>query len=135
MKFSVINPGGDSGAKLPVIYWLSGLTCSDRNFIEKAGAFEAAARHKVLIVAPDTSPRGVDIEGDSDSWDFGKGAGFYVNATEAKWASNYKMYDYVVDELPALISSMFATNGLHSFLLPCSRACACKHDVIVEFKA
>ena len=114
MKFSVIRPEGDG--KLPVIYWLSGLTCSDRNFIEKAGAFEAAAKNRVMIVCPDTSPRGVDIEGDSDSWDFGKGAGFYVNATEAKWAPHYKMYDYVTAELPALIASLFPTSGKQSIM-------------------
>ena len=90
MKFSVIDPSAGSGAKVPVIYWLSGLTCTDRNFIEKAGAFEAAAKHSVLIVCPDTSPRGVDIEGDSDAYDFGKGAGFYLNATEAKWAGQLR---------------------------------------------
>jgi len=116
MKFSVIDPSAGNGAKIPVIYWLSGLTCSDRNFIEKAGAFEAAAKHSVLIVCPDTSPRGVDIEGDCESWDFGKGAGFYLNATEEKWAKNYLMYDYVTKELPALVASLFATSGKQSIM-------------------
>ena len=69
-----------------------------------------------ISVCPDTSPRGVDIEGDSESWDFGKGAGFYVNATEAKWANNYKMYDYVTKELPAIVNSTFKTNGWLSVL-------------------
>jgi S-formylglutathione hydrolase FrmB len=76
MKFSIIDGlAGKDGGKKSVIYWLSGLTCSDRNFIEKAGAFEAAVQCGVAIVCPDTSPRGVDIEGDSDNWDFGKGLG------------------------------------------------------------
>uniref|UniRef100_A0A7S0I1F0 S-formylglutathione hydrolase n=1 Tax=Hanusia phi TaxID=3032 RepID=A0A7S0I1F0_9CRYP len=111
MKFSVINGGCGSNEKLPVIYWLSGLTCTDRNFIEKAGAFRAAVENRVLIVCPDTSPRGVDIQGDSDSWDFGKGAGFYLNATQEKWAANYKMYDYVTKELVELVEQTFQTNG------------------------
>ncbi|EKX52106.1 hypothetical protein GUITHDRAFT_157099 [Guillardia theta CCMP2712] len=111
MKFSVINGGSGSDEKLPVIYWLSGLTCSDRNFIEKAGAFRAAVENRVIIVCPDTSPRGVDIEGDSESWDFGKGAGFYLNATQPKWAANYKMYDYVTNELMEIIEQTVKTNG------------------------
>jgi len=111
MVFSVIDGSGGAGEALPVLYYLSGLTCTDRNFIEKAGAFKAASDNKLLIVAPDTSPRGVEIEGDSDSYDFGTGAGFYLNATEAKWATNYKMYDYITKELPALINSTFKTTG------------------------
>mmetsp|Transcript_13159 Transcript_13159/g.30580 ORF Transcript_13159/g.30580 Transcript_13159/m.30580 type:complete len:281 (-) Transcript_13159:208-1050(-) len=116
MVVSVIDPSALLGKKCDVVYWLSGLTCSDRNFIEKAGAFEAAVKNGVIVVCPDTSPRGVDIEGDSDSWDFGKGAGFYVNATEAKWASNYKMYDYVVTELPKLVDATLQTTGKKSIM-------------------
>eukprot|EP00285_Hemiselmis_virescens_P015425 CAMPEP_0173393278 /NCGR_PEP_ID=MMETSP1356-20130122/22019_1 /TAXON_ID=77927 ORGANISM="Hemiselmis virescens, Strain PCC157" /NCGR_SAMPLE_ID=MMETSP1356 /ASSEMBLY_ACC=CAM_ASM_000847 /LENGTH=280 /DNA_ID=CAMNT_0014351279 /DNA_START=1 /DNA_END=843 /DNA_ORIENTATION=+ len=116
MVVSCIDPSALLNKKCDVVYWLSGLTCTDRNFIEKAGAFEAAVKHGVIIVCPDTSPRGVDIEGDSDSWDFGKGAGFYVNATEAKWAKHYKMYDYVVEELPKLIDATLKTTGKKSVM-------------------
>ena len=85
----------------PVLYWLSGLTCTEQNFITKAGAQRYAAEHGVILVAPDTSPRGDDVA-DADGYDLGQGAGFYVNATQAPWAAHYRMYDYVVDELPAL---------------------------------
>ena len=91
---------------MPVLYWLSGLTCSEQNFITKAGAQRYAAEHGVIIVAPDTSPRG-DAVADADGYDLGKGAGFYVNATQQPWAAHYRMYDYIVDELPALIESHF----------------------------
>ena len=93
-------------AKLPVLYWLSGLTCTEQNFITKAGAQRYAAEHGVVIVAPDTSPRGDDVP-DADGYDLGKGAGFYVNATTLPWARHYRMYDYVVDELPALVKASF----------------------------
>lgn len=94
----------------PVVYWLSGLTCSEQNFITKAGAQGYAARHGVIVVAPDTSPRGCDI-GEADSWDLGTGAGFYVNATQAPWDRHYYMYDYVVDELPGAIAANFPVQG------------------------
>jgi len=92
--------------KLPVLYWLSGLTCNEQNFITKAGAQRYAAEHGVILVAPDTSPRG-DQVADADGYDLGKGAGFYVNATQAPWSSHYRMHDYVVDELPALVQANF----------------------------
>lgn len=85
--------------KSPVLYWLSGLTCTDENFIIKAGAAQYANKYKVTIVCPDTSPRGAGVQGEEDSWDFGTGAGFYVNATQ-KAFQNYQMHDYVVKELP-----------------------------------
>ncbi|ESO06794.1 hypothetical protein HELRODRAFT_156780 [Helobdella robusta] len=93
--------------RLPVIYWLSGLTCTEQNFIQKSGAQRYASEHGVIIVGPDTSPRNCKIEGDSECWDFGVGAGFYVDATEPKWKEHYRMYSYVTKELPALIGSTF----------------------------
>jgi S-formylglutathione hydrolase len=112
MRFAVYLPpqAGEAGAKLPVLYWLSGLTCSEQNFITKAGAQRYAAEHGVVLVAPDTSPRGDDVA-DADGYDLGKGAGFYVNATRAPWATHYRMYDYVVEELPALVEANFPVTG------------------------
>lgn len=92
--------------KFPVLYWLSGLTCTDENFISKSGAQRAASSEGIALVAPDTSPRGLNVEGEADSWDFGAGAGFYLNATQEKW-KNWQMYDYVVKELPSLLSENF----------------------------
>jgi len=104
MKFSLfLPPQFLQGRPVPVLYWLSGLTCTEDNFIQKAGACQFAAHHGLALVAPDTSPRGVKIEGDSDHWDFGVGAGFYLNATQPKWKANYRMYDYVTKELPAVL--------------------------------
>ena len=93
-----------------MLYWLSGLTCNEQNFITKAGAQRYAAEHGVILVAPDTSPRGDDVA-DADGYDLGKGAGFYVDATQAPWATHYRMYDYVVNELPALIEAQFPVTG------------------------
>lgn len=107
MQFAVyLPPQAEAGAKLPVLYWLSGLTCTEQNFITKAGAQRYAAEHGVIVVAPDTSPRG-DAVADAEGYDLGKGAGFYVNATQQPWAAHYRMYDYVVDELPALVEAHF----------------------------
>ena len=105
MIFSVyLPPNAKPGSKVPVIYWLSGLTCTDDNFVQKAGAQQYAADAGVAIVCPDTSPRGEDVPGDPNkAWDFGLGAGFYVNATQAPWSKNYQMYDYITKELPALL--------------------------------
>ncbi|EGT59683.1 hypothetical protein CAEBREN_17766 [Caenorhabditis brenneri] len=99
MTFGVYIPDHQPEEKLPTLFYLSGLTCTHANFMEKSGFQQFASKHRIVVVHPDTSPRGVDIEGDSDSWDFGKGAGFYVNATVEKWAQNYRMYDYIVKEL------------------------------------
>lgn len=115
MNVGVYVPPHQEGARLPVIYWLSGLTCTEQNFITKAGAQRYAAEHGVILVAPDTSPRGDDVADDA-AYDLGKGAGFYVNATEAPWAAHYRMHDYIVDELPALIDSHFPTNGRQSIM-------------------
>jgi S-formylglutathione hydrolase len=110
MVFSIyLPPQMEQGEKLPVLYWLSGLSCTDENFMQKAGAFRLAAELGLIIVAPDTSPRGAEVPGDPDGgWDFGHGAGFYLNATQAPWATHYRMHDYVVQELPALIEANFA---------------------------
>jgi S-formylglutathione hydrolase len=107
MVFSVyLPPNAKPGSKVPVIYWLSGLTCTDDNFVQKAGAQQYAADAGVAIVCPDTSPRGEDVPGDPNkAWDFGLGAGFYVNATQAPWSKNYQMYDYVTKELPNLLKN------------------------------
>ena len=113
MTFSIfLPPQVAQGEERPVLYWLSGLTCTDLNFIEKAGAQRLAAELGLILVAPDTSPRGPDVPDDPEgAWDFGLGAGFYVNATQAPWSKNYHMYNYVVHELPALIEANFpATN-------------------------
>lgn len=108
MEFSVYLPPQAEAGDVPVLWWLSGLTCTDQNFVTKAGAQAYAAEHGVAIVAPDTSPRGDGVPDDPDgAYDFGLGAGFYVNATEAPWSANYRMYEYVVEELPALVAAEF----------------------------
>ncbi len=107
MRFAIyLPPQVSNGEKVPVLYWLSGLTCSDENFMQKAGAQRMAAELGIAIVAPDTSPRGDDVA-DDDGYDLGKGAGFYVNATQAPWNRHYQMYDYVVNELPEIIEAAF----------------------------
>uniref|UniRef100_A0A673CPF9 S-formylglutathione hydrolase n=1 Tax=Sphaeramia orbicularis TaxID=375764 RepID=A0A673CPF9_9TELE len=110
MKFAVYLPPKAETEKCPVMYWLSGLTCTEQNFITKAGSQLAAAEHGIIIVAPDTSPRGCNIEGEDESWDFGTGAGFYVDATQDPWKTNYRMYSYVTEELPKLINANFPTD-------------------------
>lgn len=115
MNFSIYIPPHDDNEKLPVIYWLSGLTCNEQNFITKAGAQKYASEHKVIIVAPDTSPRGDGVP-DDEAYDLGQGAGFYLNATQQPWAENYRMYDYIVDELRALIDQNFPTNKVQSIM-------------------
>ncbi|XP_004303639.1 PREDICTED: S-formylglutathione hydrolase [Fragaria vesca subsp. vesca] len=107
MTFHIYFPPSPSPShKFPVLYWLSGLTCTDENFIIKSGAQRAAAKEGIALIAPDTSPRGLSIEGEAESWDFGVGAGFYLNATQEKW-KNWRMYDYVVKELPKLLNENF----------------------------
>jgi len=110
MKFAVYLPPQVEKERLPVLYWLSGLTCTEQNFIAKASAQRYAAEHGVIVVAPDTSPRGEGVA-DDPAYDLGQGAGFYLNATEQPWATHYRMHDYVVDELPALIEANFPANG------------------------
>lgn len=107
MRFSIfLPPQALESNKVPVVYWLSGLTCTDENFVQKAGAQRMAAELGIAIVAPDTSPRGGDVA-DDDAYDLGKGAGFYLNATQEPWAKHYQMYDYIAYELPALIEAHF----------------------------
>ena len=104
MTVGVYFPPQAADGPCPVLYWLSGLTCTEQNFITKAGAQRYAAEHGIIIVAPDTSPRGDDVA-DAPGYDLGKGAGFYVNATQDPWAAHYRMYDYIVDELPAWVEA------------------------------
>lgn len=107
MRFAIyLPPQASNGEKVPVLYWLSGLTCTDENFMQKAGAQRMAAELGIAIVCPDTSPRGDGVAND-DGYDLGQGAGFYVNATQEPWSQHYKMYDYVVRELPELIEATF----------------------------
>jgi len=103
MQVSVFLPPAAETAPVPVLYYLSGLTCTEENVTAKAGAQRYAAEHGIALVAPDTSPRGLDLPGEHDDWDFGSGAGFYVNATQSPWKDHYRMYDYVVEELPRVI--------------------------------
>jgi len=108
MRFGVFMPPQAQSARVPVLYWLSGLTCTEDNFIVKAGAQRVAAELGVAIVVPDTSPRGLGYPGEADAYDFGLGAGFYVDATEAPWSEGYRMYSYVTNELPAYVERHFA---------------------------
>lgn len=109
MRFSVFVPGEAlAGANpSPTLYYLSGLTCTDENVMQKANAQRACAMYGAALVAPDTSPRGLDLPGEHDAYDFGSGAGFYLNATKAPWDAHYRMYDYVVEELPQVVSMAF----------------------------
>ncbi|MEZ5524479.1 MAG: S-formylglutathione hydrolase [Pseudomonadales bacterium] len=112
MRFSIYLPPQAANGKVPVIYWLSGLTCTDENFVQKAGAQQYAAEHGVAIVAPDTSPRGEDVPDDPEgAYDFGLGAGFYVNATQEPWSKHYHMYDYITKELPDVINANFPVDA------------------------
>ncbi len=125
MQFSVFLPpqvATSSHAKAPVLYWLSGLTCTDQNFVTKAGAQAVAAELGMAIVCPDTSPRGEAVPDDPDgAWDFGLGAGFYLNATEAPYAQHYQMYDYVVKELFELVGRELPIDN--------DRACIAGHSM------
>ncbi|MCX4026760.1 S-formylglutathione hydrolase [Endozoicomonas sp. SM1973] len=107
MTFTLFLPPQAEEQAVPVLYWLSGLECTDENFMQKAGAQRLAAELGMAIVCPDTSPRGTNLPGEHDSWDLGSSAGFYVDATEQPWESHYKMYSYVTKELPELITESF----------------------------
>lgn len=111
MVFAIYLPPQVEDGPVPLLWWLSGLTCTDENFMQKAGAQRLAAELGIAIVCPDTSPRGTDLPGEHDSYDFGSGAGFYVNARQAPWDRHYRMYDYVAKELPALVHEHFPLNG------------------------
>ncbi|WP_448555627.1 S-formylglutathione hydrolase [Thalassotalea montiporae] len=114
MRFAIyLPPQASANSPVPVLYWLSGLTCTDENFMHKAGAFRKAAELGIAIVAPDTSPRGENVAND-DGYDLGQGAGFYLNATQAPWSAHYQMYDYITQELPALIEANFPVTSVKS---------------------
>jgi S-formylglutathione hydrolase len=114
MRFALFLPHGATSTKpVPVLYWLSGLTCTDENFMQKAGAFKMASELGIAIVVPDTSPRGENVA-DDDNYDLGQGAGFYLNATEPPWDTHYRMYDYVTKELPAIIKEFFPVSDRKS---------------------
>ncbi len=111
MTCSIYLPVEAETQQVPVLWWLSGLTCTDQNFVTKAGAQQFAAQHGLAIVAPDTSPRGDDVPDDPDgAYDFGLGAGFYVDATQDPWSKNYNMYSYITEELPKLVEENFAVD-------------------------
>ena len=110
MKFGIYLPPQAQQRKVPVLCWLSGLTCTEQNLITKAAVQRYASEHVIIVVAPDTSPRGEGVA-DDPAYDLGQGAGFYVNATQTPWAAHYRMYDYVVQELPDLIETNFPANG------------------------
>ncbi|MEQ8603287.1 MAG: S-formylglutathione hydrolase [Marivibrio sp.] len=110
MRVSVYHPPEGLEGPPPVLYWLSGLTCTEENFTVKAGAQRWAAEYGIAVVAPDTSPRGEGVP-DEDAYDFGSGAGFYVDATVAPWDRNYRMYSYIADELPTLAEREFGFDG------------------------
>jgi S-formylglutathione hydrolase len=107
MRFGVFVPPQAQSTRVPVLYWLSGLTCTEENFIVKAGAQRVAAELGIAIVVPDTSPRGLGFPGEADAYDFGVGAGFYVDATQSPWSDGYRMYSYVTEELPAHVEKHF----------------------------
>jgi S-formylglutathione hydrolase len=104
MKFSVYLPPQSKSGKIPVLYYLAGLTCTEETFPIKSHAQQAAAQLGLMLVSPDTSPREPRLPGDADSWDFGQGAGFYLDATQAPWSTNYRMYSYVTRELPEIVA-------------------------------
>lgn len=132
MTFAVYLPARAQQQPVPVLYWLSGLTCTDENFNQKAGAHALANELGLAIICPDTSPRGTTLPGEHDNYDFGSGAGFYLNASKAPWDQHYRMYDYVTQELPALatallpISSQAAISG-HSMGGHGALVCALKN--------
>jgi S-formylglutathione hydrolase len=111
MRFSVYQPPQARKHKVPVLYYLAGLTCTEETFMIKAGAQRFAAKAGIMLVAPDTSPRGANIPGETDSWDFGVGAGFYLDATREPWAKHYRMYSYVTEELPRVVGESFPADG------------------------
>lgn len=115
MNFSIyLPPETTNKEKVPVVYWLSGLTCTDENFTFKAGAQRVAAELGIALVMPDTSPRGKSVADAPDAYDLGVGAGFYVNATQTPWNQHFQMYDYVVDELPTLVERYFPVSDRRS---------------------
>lgn len=116
MRFAVYSPPQATRGPVPVLYYLAGLTCNEETFVIKAGALEHAAKHGLMLVAPDTSPR-VQLPGDRDSWDFGIAAGFYLDATVEPWSQHYNMYRYVVEELPEVIGAGFEADLARSGIM------------------
>jgi S-formylglutathione hydrolase len=110
MRFAVYMPPQAERRRVPLLWYLAGLTCTEETFMTKAGALRVAAELGLALVAPDTSPRGVTVAGDSDSWDFGVAAGFYLDATEQPWARHYRMYSYITRELAELVEKNFAVD-------------------------
>ncbi|OYY39956.1 MAG: S-formylglutathione hydrolase [Rhodospirillales bacterium 24-66-33] len=111
MRFSVFVPSNASARPLPALYFLAGLTCTEETFMMKANALRYAAELGLVLVAPDTSPRGLGLPGEEDDWDFGTGAGFYLDAEAEPWRQNYRMYSYVTRELPALVEATFPVDA------------------------
>lgn len=113
MKFSVFLPrqAAHDGARVPALFFLAGLTCNEETFMIKAGAQRFAAEHGIALIAPDTSPRGANVPGETAAWDFGVGAGFYLDASEAPWATHYRMESYIVEELRALVLGALPIEG------------------------
>ncbi len=107
MRFAVYLPPQATAGPVPVLYYLAGLTSTEETFTTKAGAQRSATEYALMLVAPDTSPRGLGLSGEDDDWDFGSGAGFYIDATAEPWSDHYKMYSYVTAELPALVEENF----------------------------
>jgi len=107
MRFSVFQPPAAAQRAVPAVWYLSGLTCTEENFTVKAGAQRYAAEHGLIVIAPDTSPRGAGLAGEDDAYDFGAGAGFYVDATCTPWNQHYRMYSYITEELPELVFAQF----------------------------
>ena len=105
MEFAVFDPAPEQSSPRPTLFYLSGLTCTWANVAEKGGAQRYAAEHGIMLVMPDTSPRGLALPGEDDDYDFGSGAGFYVNATQAPWSEHYRMFDYVTQELPGIVEA------------------------------
>ena len=114
MTFAIFVPESANSKPANVLYWLSGLTCTDENFCQKGAAFNRAAKLGLCIVCPDTSPRGLDLPGEHDHYDFGSGAGFYLDATQEPWSKHYNMNRYVVDELPSLVETNFPVSDKKS---------------------
>ena len=105
MEFAVFDPTPPQSSPKPTLLYLSGLTCTWANVAEKGGAQRYAAEHGIMLVMPDTSPRGLGLPGEDDDYDFGSGAGFYVNATQSPWVEHYRMFDYVTQELPGIVAT------------------------------
>jgi S-formylglutathione hydrolase len=111
MEFAVFDPTPEQSSPRPTLFYLSGLTCTWANVAEKSGAQRYAAEHGIMLVMPDTSPRGLGFPGEDDDYDFGSGAGFYVNATQAPWSEHYRMFDYVTQELPGIVATDLQGDG------------------------